>query len=168
MLFEYPQQPAFIQKYELIKHFFVQLQQVRQCEQGSNPSSKVDRQQEFDKQNSKAQITEESLKYDDSTTSRQVPKQRRAVYITKKSEQRKSKEIVTLPYRPSDIMMIEQQKEKIDQFCQDNKILYENKKECMYIIKRVAKMIKKLKQKTCQDHLNSIEHFIIEIKNQGC
>ncbi|CAD8188160.1 unnamed protein product [Paramecium octaurelia] len=164
MLFEYPQQPAFIQKYELIKQFFVQLQQVRQCEQGSIPSSKVDRQQEIDKQNSKAQITEESLKYDDSTTSRQVPKQRRAVYITKKSEQRKSKEIATLPIRPSDIMMIEQQKEKIDQFCQDNKILYENNRECMYLIKKMAKMIKKLKQQTCQDHLNSIEHLQLKLR----
>ncbi|CAD8185979.1 unnamed protein product [Paramecium pentaurelia] len=164
MLFEYPQQPAFIQKYELIKQFFIQLQQVRQCEQGAIPSQKIDRQQEIDKQNSKAQITEESLKYDDSTTTRQVPKQRRAVYITKKQEQRKSKEIATLPIRPSDIMMIEQQKEKIDQFCQDNKILYENNKECMYLIKKMAKMIKKLKQQTCQDHLNSIEHLQLKLR----
>ncbi|CAK65418.1 unnamed protein product (macronuclear) [Paramecium tetraurelia] len=164
MLFEYPQQPAFIQKYELIKQFFVQLQQVRHCEQAAVPAQKIDRQQEFDKQNSKAQITEESLKYDDSTTSRQVPRQRRAVYITKKQEQRKSKDIATLPIRPSDIMMIEQQKEKIDQFCQDNKILYENNIECMYIIKKMAKMIKKLKSQSCQDHINSIEHLQLKLR----
>ncbi|CAD8102707.1 unnamed protein product [Paramecium primaurelia] len=164
MLYEYPQQPAFIQKYELIKQFFIQLQQVRQCEQTVIPSQTIDRLQEIDKQNSKAQITEESLKYDDSTTSRQIPKQRRAVYITKKQEQRKSKEITTLPIRPSDIMMIEQQKEKIDQFCQDNKILYENNKECMYLIKKMGKMIKKLKQQTCQDHLNSIEHLQLKLR----
>ncbi|CAD8103826.1 unnamed protein product [Paramecium sonneborni] len=164
MLFEYPQQPTFIQKYELIKQFFIQLQQVKQCESAAIPSQKIDRQQEMDKQNSKAQITEESIKYDDSTTSRQIPKQRRAVYITKKQEQRKSKEIGTLPIRPSDIMMIEQQKEKIDQFCQDNKILYENNKECMHLIKKMAKMIKKLKQQTCQDHLNSIEHLQLKLR----
>ncbi|CAD8120725.1 unnamed protein product [Paramecium sonneborni] len=161
MLFEYPQQPAFIQKYELIKQFFIQLQQVRQCE---SQSQKIDRQSEIDKQNSKEQITEESLKYDDSTTQRQIPKQRRAVYITKKQEQRKSKEVAPIPIRPSDIMMIEQQKEKIDQFCQDNKILYENNKECMYLIKKMAKMIKKLKQQTCQDHLNSIEHLQLKLR----